>query len=906
MRDNHPASFHPAPGRPGLRLLALSPLSLLCAAMLCVAGGFAGPTGAHATDPTDPTDPPDRPIGARGAESGGITTRTLPPLYFGLQMHTLGGSDEHDRASLEAQRLGARMVRDEAHWHKIEREKGILDIPGKIRDNFRLNHQRGLETLLILNYANMHYDNGDAPTSGEALAAFARYCEFMARELKGECRYFEIWNEPNTDGFWRPRRDAAAYARMLEAAVRAVKRGNPDAVVFGGSLSQIDGEFMHAVCAHTDCAVMDVFSIHPYCTPASPAEANIFERMDALRREVLDGPGRLRPLWVTEIGYPTNQPGGVTERRQAEVIAQTYLLGATRPELQGIIWYWMGPDGPDGEWAEDRFGLLRPRFSGRKPSAYPFDVLAHTLPGSVVEARVEPIAGLANSRILRARDTQGRDLTALYVEAGECVVSVHGVREAEVIPLTGAPPRLLVAREGALWLTVSPMPVLLRSAGRPRISLGTDDAGAPRLYRADAATTHAVRGTNCVIHVRKGPAPALSASAPAAATGRLVMEDDPAGLPWTCENEAAPAPGGLQLHVSADAAPQIAPLAVYWIPPGAEVPAARLTLNLAVVNPVEMDIRSRPRPDGSHSVEVTVHNRTAEARDADMVARIEGNPEKCWEKQTLPPNGSVTRRMPLAPLDAPDAVLDAEVEVRCSGGIRTVANTMLSFLYSKRFEKAPVIDGNLSDWPAGLAPIRLGDPRQITGQHGPPYAGPADASARVWTGWDERFFYLAAEIHDDLFVEEASGHGIYNNDGLEVYVDTDREVGRSQNTYGARQFQFGLFPSLGRDVLYEWQHRNGEVPGGRIRVNRAPRAADRLDAPPDDPLPRYIIEAAIPMTELKLQPAAGLELGFSVALNDDDSPGATHPFGQDLQLQWARRRNLWQRPSGFASLWLGE
>lgn len=885
MRDNHPVFLSHAAGQSGLRSRALVPLSLLCAVLLCVAGAWSGGGGA------------------RAAESGGVATRILPPLYFGLQMHTLGGSDEHDRASLEAQRLGARMVRDEAHWHKIEREKGILDIPGKIRDSFRLNHERGLETLLILNYANMHYDNGDAPTSGEALAAFARYCEFMARELKDECRYFEIWNEPNTDGFWRPRRNAAAYARMLEAAVRAVKRGNPDAVVFGGSLSQIDGEFMHAVCAHTDCAVMDVFSIHPYCTPASPAEANIFERMDALRREVLDGPGRLRPLWVTEIGYPTNQPGGVTERRQAEVIAQTYLLGATRPELEGIIWYWMGPDGPDGEWAEDRFGLLRPRFSGRKPSAYPFDVLAHTLPGSVVEARVEPIAGLADSRVLRARDTEGRDLTALYVEAGQHVVSVRGVREAEVIPLTGAPPRLLAAREGALWLTVSPMPVLLRSTGRPRISLATD-AGAPRLFRADAATTHAVRGTTCVIQVRKGPATVVSASAPAAAAGRLVMEDDPAGLPWTREDKAAPV--GLPLRILAEAAPQITPLAVYWIPPGAEHPAARLTLNLDVVNPVEMEIRSRPRPDGPPLVEVIVWNRTAAAREADILARIEGNPEKTWEKQTLPPNGSVTLRVPLAPLDAPDAVLEAKVEVRCTGGIRTVANTMLSFLYSKRLVKAPVIDGNLSDWPAGLAPIRLGDPRQITGLHGPPWAGPADASARVWTAWDERFFYLAAEIHDDLFVEEASGHGIYNNDGLEVYVDTDREVGRAQNTYGARQFQFGLFPSLGRDVLYEWQHRNGEVPGGRIRVNRAPRAADRLDAPPDDPLPRYIIEAAIPMTELKLEPAAGLELGFSVALNDDDSPGATHPFGQDLQMQWARRRNLWQRPSGFASLWLGD
>ena len=58
------------------------------------------------------------------------------------------------------------------------------------------------------------------------------------------------------------------------------------------------------------------------------------------------------------------------------------------------------------------------------------------------------------------------------------------------------------------------------------------------------------------------------------------------------------------------------------------------------------------------------------------------------------------------------------------------------------------------------------------------------------------------------------------------------------------------------------------------------------------------------MKELKFEPLPGAEIGFSIALNDDDSPGFVHPFSQDLQMQWSRQRNAWQRPAAFASLWL--
>jgi len=58
------------------------------------------------------------------------------------------------------------------------------------------------------------------------------------------------------------------------------------------------------------------------------------------------------------------------------------------------------------------------------------------------------------------------------------------------------------------------------------------------------------------------------------------------------------------------------------------------------------------------------------------------------------------------------------------------------------------------------------------------------------------------------------------------------------------------------------------------------------------------------MNEIHLKPAPGMELGFTVALDDDDTPGYVHPFLQDLQMQWSRQKYAWRTPSAFASLWL--
>jgi len=826
--------------------------------------------------------------------------RVVPPLFFGLQMHSLVSDPKHHALAAEtAARLGAKFVRDECFWHVVEKKKGVYRIPDVPLENLRTNQSMGLETLIILDYTNDLYDNGHAPTSPVAVDAFGMYCRHMAAELKDLCTHFEIWNEPNTDGFWRPKRDAKAYARLLEVAAREVHQGNPKAVVLGGALSQIDTEFMTTVCGAMDCTAMDVFSIHPYCTPRSPGEADIFPQMDALRQTIFPDARARRPLWVTEIGYPTNLQGGVEEWRQAEVLAQTYLLGATRSELQGVVWYWMGPDGADAFWAEDRFGLIRQKFRGRKPAAFPFDVLGHLLPGLTASTLVQEIPDIRDSRVLRFVEADGNNLTAVYVEEGEYSIDLMNQKKVEMIPLTGAVTESLeAAGDEPIQVNISPMPVLIRSREPLTLRNSTQakflhlrSTNVPRGGEATATT------------VSRQEIPDTEYKGYLLWPGRLMPEEMPAELPWEIQTFPDGEVAELEVGAGASARTQAAPLVAYWIPPGAKRPAARLRRTLHVTDPVELDIRGLIGAPGRPVAGIAVTNTTDRDIDITLRVAVEGQEEEIFSIESLNPGSRKLETVYVQPLPSPDAVLEVSATANLAGGVEVQGKNTVSFMFSPKLDSPPAIDGDLSDWTLPFPPILLGKRSQIVAERDT-WGGLEDASARVWTGWDSQWFYIGAQLYDDIHVEEATGFTVYNNDGLEVYFDTRRERGRTRDTYGPNQFQYGLFPSLGTDVLYEFHHRKAESPGGRIHITRSPKAEQLYPGESDAAMPSMILEAAIPVSELLLEPRPGIELGFSIALNDDDSPNYIHPFSQDLQMQWSRQRNAWQRPSSFASLWL--
>src|SRR5690606_21445285 len=71
----------------------------------------------------------------------------------------------------------------------------------------------------------------------------------------------------------------------------------------------------------------------------------------------------------------------------------------------------------------------------------------------------------------------------------------------------------------------------------------------------------------------------------------------------------------------------------------------------------------------------------------------------------------------------------------------------LFFMTSRRVPVAPDVDGDLWDWPEA-EPIVLNRREQLISEWRK-WEGPEDASALVYTCWDDDNFYIAAEVVDD-------------------------------------------------------------------------------------------------------------------------------------------------------------
>ena len=130
-------------------------------------------------------------------------------------------------------RAGTGSIRDEASWGAIERIKGELAMSQRFETYVRKVAAEGVNVLLILDYANRFYDDGDRPRSPGAIEGFCRYSEFAVRHFGEDVSLYEVWNEWDIGiGLPEPYRKGgspADYVKLLKAVYPRIKAANPDA-----------------------------------------------------------------------------------------------------------------------------------------------------------------------------------------------------------------------------------------------------------------------------------------------------------------------------------------------------------------------------------------------------------------------------------------------------------------------------------------------------------------------------------------------------------------------------------------------------------------------------------------------------------------------------------------------------
>ncbi len=327
------------------------------------------------------------------------------PPFYGINSHlTWFNSDETvDRTVQLMDEAGVGIVRTVFDWPSIEPEPGVYHWERFDRAVGRLT-QGGIAVLGIL--------DGSAPwaTSAPSLDepgwqkwpsadpfAFARYVAAVVERYDGDgfddapgspvIRYWEIWNEPNTDFFWRPQANADQYVSLLRLSYQTIKMAQPSAVVVLGGiagngvsfpwfdLAEEERNFLQQIYDHGGKDFFDVANIHLYPYTYELWRPELMTTLqDALNetRSVMAANGDdNKPIWITEIGFSTALFPRDYDAEPDAVIASW--LGTVYRQLTGadaVFWYMFEDEGTDDN-PEGHFGLVD--YDGvPKPSYYAY------------------------------------------------------------------------------------------------------------------------------------------------------------------------------------------------------------------------------------------------------------------------------------------------------------------------------------------------------------------------------------------------------------------------------------------------------------------------------------------------------------------------------------------------------
>lgn len=317
---------------------------------------------------------------------------------------------------------GVKYLRIDLQWSQVEMTKGVYSW-----SSYDTMYQRmtnfGLKPVFILAYNNGHYNtdsitmNSTAERNGYAAYAAAAVARYDEPGI-----IWELWNEQNTDNFWKAstsgntttnaRERATNYMGMVDTAVPAMRAASADSTIIAGGVLDpnwsVSEAWFDEAFSRGLIDQVDGVSVHWYAGPQGnlqPPENRILTNVTNLRSTIASYGGSADfPILNTEWGVKYDQlPGNTSQQQlnQAQFEMRMFLLD----DLAGVklsTWY---------EWkstsSQPAYAFINSDYSPR-PNYIALDVLTDQLNGLELEERLT-LASNNDFAVLYSSDT-GRKL----------------------------------------------------------------------------------------------------------------------------------------------------------------------------------------------------------------------------------------------------------------------------------------------------------------------------------------------------------------------------------------------------------------------------------------------------------------------------------------------------------------
>ena len=172
-------------------------------------------------------------------------------------------------------------------------------------------------------------------------------------------------------------------------------------------------------------------------------------------------------------------------------------------------------------------------------------------------------------------------------------------------------------------------------------------------------------------------------------------------------------------------------------------------------------------------------------------------------------------------------------------------------VYGTYFTSAPKIDSDWSEYSGTQYPMD----KIVYG--GANWSGTTDLEASFQVGWDATYLYIAAKVHDDKYVQKATGENIFRGDSLEILL-----------LNGSTIYQIGWTAGAGTVIVGDSFEAYRWFPISKVgklsNLNIAATGGDGL----------YRVEVAIPWSDFDITPTNGATYRFAVSVSDNDDTTA--------------------------------
>jgi hypothetical protein len=228
---------------------------------------------------------------------------------YGINVHLVGND-----VLQKVKDAGIKWIRTGANWAAVEAGKGIYDWSQLDRVTAYAD-SNGLSILFVIAYTpGWANNNRGIKYPPDNTADWENFVRIVVNRYKNRVKYWNIWNEPNSEEFFGEGKDVFVQKIFLPAA-KVIRSADPAAFIVGpelAHLTSVDSEWYFWMKYILEQAgdYIDIVSHHIYKNEGVYYVYELLEIGETLIpsvQEIIDEAGhRSKPFWITETGWDTS------------------------------------------------------------------------------------------------------------------------------------------------------------------------------------------------------------------------------------------------------------------------------------------------------------------------------------------------------------------------------------------------------------------------------------------------------------------------------------------------------------------------------------------------------------------------------------------------------------------------